>query len=72
MHLVKQLPNCNLVLTPHAQDNQCSPAPMLAVCFFLTYMLICTYLLVQMVIGIIIDNIQEISYQENLPVTHVR
>jgi hypothetical protein len=49
------------------QDNQCSPAPALAVCYFCTYMIICTYLLVQMVIGIIIDNIQAISYQVRAP-----
>lgn len=44
---------------------------MLAVVYFVSYMLVCTYLLVQMVVGIIIDNIQSISYQEDLPVTRV-
>eukprot|EP00197_Chlamydomonas_leiostraca_P007141 CAMPEP_0202863718 /NCGR_PEP_ID=MMETSP1391-20130828/4242_1 /ASSEMBLY_ACC=CAM_ASM_000867 /TAXON_ID=1034604 /ORGANISM="Chlamydomonas leiostraca, Strain SAG 11-49" /LENGTH=470 /DNA_ID=CAMNT_0049543381 /DNA_START=24 /DNA_END=1433 /DNA_ORIENTATION=+ len=52
------------------KDDQCSPAPALAVIYFLTYMLIATYLLVNMVVGIIIDNIQNITYQEDLPVTH--
>jgi hypothetical protein len=59
------------VLPKSVQDDQCSPAPVLAVIYFFTYIFLANYLLVNMVVGIIIDNMQSITYQEDLPVTNV-
>ena len=41
-----------------AQVNQCSPAPFAAVIYFCTYMLVVVYLLLQLIIGIILENIE--------------
>lgn len=46
------------ILHTCAQVNQCSPAPFAAVIFFCTYMLVVVYLLLQLIIGIILENIE--------------
>ncbi|KAG2432071.1 hypothetical protein HXX76_008998 [Chlamydomonas incerta] len=50
------------------KTNQCSPHPLVAVIYFFSYILIITFMLLQMIIGIIIDNIQNTAFQEKLPV----
>ena len=50
----------------HTQENQCSIAPILSVIFFCTYMLLCAYLLLQLVIAIVLENIQAQYEQEEL------
>jgi hypothetical protein len=40
------------------QNNQCSPSPILAIILFCSYQLVIAFLLLQLVIGIILDNIQ--------------
>ncbi len=47
------------VLSPASQNDQCSPGPWIAIIFFCSFMMICSYLLTQLVIGIFLDNIQE-------------
>jgi hypothetical protein len=48
--------------------NQCSPAPMLAAIYFVTYMLVVVYLMVQLVIGIILENIETHARIDNMKV----
>ncbi|PNW76369.1 hypothetical protein CHLRE_11g467528v5 [Chlamydomonas reinhardtii] len=50
------------------KTNQCSPHPLVAIIYFFSYILIITFMLLQMIIGIIIDNIQNTAFQEKLPV----
>ena len=56
------------------QLNSCSPSPAITAIYFETYMLLVTYLLLQLVIGIIIENIEQYSAIEQMPVTqeHMR
>ncbi len=52
-----------------AKKNECSIAPPLAAIYFCTYMLVVVYLMVQLVIGIILENIELHSRIENMPIT---
>jgi len=45
---------------------------MLAVLYFSIYMLVCTYILIQLVIGIILDNIQATALMDLMVVGQVR
>jgi len=48
--------------------NQCSPAPALAAIYFVTYMMFVVYLMVQLVIGIILENIETHARIDNMKV----
>ena len=52
-------------------DNQCSLLPILSVVYFFTFVLCCSYMLLQLVIGVIIDNINSSYNDENLAVGQV-
>jgi len=45
-------------LPDNIMQNQCSPAPILAIMFFCSYMLVVAYLMLQLIIGIILENIE--------------
>lgn len=45
---------------------------MLAVLYFSLFMLVCTYIMIQLVIGIVLDNIQTASIMEDMSVGQVR
>ncbi len=51
-----------------AQEDQCSLEPFLAVLYFCSFMLVCSYILLQLVIGIILDSIQAASSYDFLTV----
>lgn len=53
------------------QINQCSPSPAIVAIYFESYMLLVTYLLLQLVIGIIIENIEQYSAIEDMPISQV-
>ncbi|KAG1653438.1 hypothetical protein FOA52_010471 [Chlamydomonas sp. UWO 241] len=48
--------------------NECSPAPVLAAFYFVTYMMVVVYLMVQLVIGIILENIETHARIDNMKV----
>lgn len=50
-------------------DDQCSVAPIVAVLFFGSFMLLCSYLLLQLVIAVVLDNVQE-QYEMEEMVIH--
>eukprot|EP00798_Chlamydomonas_sp_ICE-L_P013774 gene13774-19682_t len=57
--LIEHIPGDNL-------DNQCSLSPALAVIYFCTYMLWVTFMVVQLVIGIVLEEVQANSFLEDL------
>jgi hypothetical protein len=60
--LVKQLP-------ADALGNHCSPAPLAAVVYFCSFVLLCGLVLVNFVIGVIIDNMQGSNNSEDMPIS---
>eukprot|EP00983_Pelagomonas_calceolata_P088056 1157110-Pelagomonas_calceolata.AAC.4 len=50
------------------QRDECSINPMLAVLYFCIFMLVCTYIMVQLVIGIVLDAIQVQSFLDEMDV----
>ncbi|GAX83896.1 hypothetical protein CEUSTIGMA_g11321.t1, partial [Chlamydomonas eustigma] len=51
------------------QVNRCSPSPVVAALYFCIYMAVCTYLVLQLVIAVIIDNIENQNKIESMAVT---
>jgi len=51
-----------------AWRDECSINPMLAVLYFCIFMLVCTYIMVQLVIGIVLDAIQVQSFLDEMDV----
>jgi hypothetical protein len=49
--------------------DQCSPSPLAAVAYFCTFVILCGLILVNFVIGIIIENMSSSSTSEDLPVS---
>ena len=49
--------------------DQCSPSPIAAVAYFCTFIILCGLILVNFVIGVIIDNMSSSSMSEELPVS---
>jgi hypothetical protein len=60
--LVKQIPADLL-------GNHCSPAPLAAVVYFCSFVLLCGLVLVNFVIGVIIDNMQSSNNSEDMPIS---
>jgi hypothetical protein len=60
--LVKQIPAQLL-------GNHCSPAPLAAVVYFCSFVLLCGLVLVNFVIGVIIDNMQSSNNSEDMPIS---
>ena len=61
-----------LVLSQIPSDQQqisCSPSPAITAIYFETYMLLVTYLLLQLVIGIIIENIEHFVAIDSMQIT---
>ena len=52
------------------QGNECSPAPWLAALYFCSYMIVCVFLLVQLVIAVIIENIETQKMVEEMAVSN--
>lgn len=52
-------------------DDQCTPNSGLAVFYFCSFMLFCAYLLQQLIIAILLDNIQTTSIMDSLVITGV-
>ncbi|KAF5842565.1 hypothetical protein DUNSADRAFT_6415, partial [Dunaliella salina] len=48
--------------------DECSINPMLAVLYFCIFMLVCTYIMIQLVIGIVLDGIQIQSFLDEMDV----
>ena len=59
--LISQVP-------PSALVNQCSVSPTLAAFYFSTFLLVCTFLILQLVIGIIIESIELQYANDRLPI----
>lgn len=55
----------------NTQEDQCSIAPMLAILYFCLYMLVCTFIMLQLIIGIIVDNIEVAEEMETMAITQV-
>eukprot|EP00967_Tisochrysis_lutea_P126355 scaffold213454_cov20-Tisochrysis_lutea.AAC.1 len=53
------------------QEDQCSIAPMLAILYFCLYTLVCTYIMLQLVVGIIVDNIEVAENMETMAINQV-
>lgn len=49
--------------------NRCSPSPIAAVIYFCSFVLLCGLVLVNFVIGVIIDNFQSSCQSDNLPIS---
>ncbi|KAF6257951.1 Ion transport protein-domain-containing protein [Scenedesmus sp. NREL 46B-D3] len=60
--LVRQVPADML-------GNRCSPAPLAAVVYFCSFVLLCGLVLVNFVIGVIIDNMQSSNSSEDMPIS---
>lgn len=56
-------------LDRRAVQDQCSPSPVIAVIYFCSFVLLCGLILVNFVIGVIIDNMQSSTESEELPVS---
>jgi hypothetical protein len=56
-------------LPSEAVANRCSPSPVGAVIYFCSFVLLCGLVLVNFVIGVIIDNFASSSEGDNLPVS---
>eukprot|EP00798_Chlamydomonas_sp_ICE-L_P006468 gene6469-3102_t len=61
--LIKEIPGDH-------KENRCSPAPILAIFYFCSFMLVVVYLLLQLVIGIILENIELHASMESMDITH--
>jgi hypothetical protein len=60
------------VLTPlQTQQDECTINPMLSVLYFSIFMLVCAYIMIQLVIGIVLDNIQAASLMEDMAIGQV-
>jgi len=68
LHLHASVLNLWHVLS-NPQEDQCSIAPMLAILYFCIYMLVCTYIMLQLIIGIIVDNIEMAENMETMAIT---
>jgi len=55
-------------MPPEMASNHCSPSPVIAVVYFCTFVLLCGLVMVNFVIGVIIDNMQSSSENADLPV----
>jgi len=67
---MKQWPS--LSSSNHAvQEDQCTINAMLAVLYFCSFMLVCTYILLQLLVGIILESILAATTMENLAVKEV-
>ena len=62
--LISQLPTS-------ATENQCSISPTLAAFYYTTFMLVCTFLILQLVIGIIIESIELQYANDRLPIHEI-
>jgi len=60
------------LLTLTLQEDQCSIAPMLSILYFCIYMLVCVYILLQLIIGIIVDNIEMAETMDQLSIKQAR
>lgn len=58
-------------ITQQLQEDQCSINPMLAIIYFCVYMLVCVFIMLQLVIGAIVDNIQEAESQDQMAISQV-
>jgi hypothetical protein len=56
-------------LDRRAVQDQCSPSPVIAVIYFCSFVLLCGLILVNFVIGVIIDNMQSSAESEELPIS---
>ncbi|GAX86028.1 hypothetical protein CEUSTIGMA_g13443.t1 [Chlamydomonas eustigma] len=56
------------VVPSDLQNNRCSPSPAVAAIFFTLYMALCTYLVLELVVAVIIENIEYQSQIENMAV----
>lgn len=51
------------------QDNQCTLSPALAVAYFMSFVIICAFILLNLVIAIILENMMTSEVDEGLPVS---
>ncbi|KAF5831562.1 hypothetical protein DUNSADRAFT_12975, partial [Dunaliella salina] len=51
-----------------ALKDECTINSMLAVLYFCIYMLVCTYIMIQLVIGIVLENVQTATFMEGISV----
>jgi hypothetical protein len=61
--------SCQYVL--HVQRDECTINPMLGVLYHSIFMLVCTYIMIQLVIGIVLDGIQMQSFMDEMVVGQV-
>jgi hypothetical protein len=54
------------------QEDQCSINPMLSILYFCIYMLVCSYIMLQLVVGIIVDNIETAESMDEMAISQVR
>ncbi|GAX82517.1 hypothetical protein CEUSTIGMA_g9944.t1 [Chlamydomonas eustigma] len=57
------------VVPSDLQNNRCSPAPALAAVFFTVYMGLCTFLVLELVVAVIIENIEYQTKIANMAIT---
>lgn len=55
----------------HLQADRCTINPMLGVLFHSIFMLVCTYIMIQLVIGIVLDGIQMQTVMEEMVIGEV-
>jgi hypothetical protein len=51
-----------------AQLNQCSPAPIVSVVFFCVFVVLCGMIMINLVVGVILDNFESSLHDEELQV----
>lgn len=56
-------------ISTDAVANRCSPSPVAAVVYFCSFVLLCGLVLVNFVIGVIIDNFQSSCESDDLPIS---
>ncbi len=50
------------------QLNQCSPAPLVSVIFFCVFVVLCGMIMINLVVGVILDNFESSLHDEELQV----
>eukprot|EP00798_Chlamydomonas_sp_ICE-L_P030252 gene30252-35240_t len=57
-------------LSNEQKENRCSPAPILSIFYFCSYMMVVVYLLLQLVIAVILENIELHANMENMEISN--
>jgi len=53
------------------QEDQCTINPTLALLFYCIYMLVCVFIMLQLIVGVIVDNIEAAESQSQMAITQV-